>query len=92
MGREIYVSSLTVGRCFTFTPDPTDDETEGPSDPMDVQIRRTVLSPSHVWKITAASGDGVDATSASGQTRSFDAKTLVVEIPRQGFDKLAARS
>ena len=51
-----------------------------------------VVEPAQAWKITGDAEGGFAAVSAVGEEKTFAADTEVVEIPRQGYDKLAARS
>jgi hypothetical protein len=87
MRRKIHLSSLSVGRCFTL---PTEAEGSAEERPDGVTRTGTILSSSHAWKVTDM-GDQVSATSASGEGQSFGLETEVVEIPRQGYDKLASQ-
>ncbi len=92
----VHVSSLGVGRCFTL-PRPAgadaDDPAGAASGAREVKVETTILAPAEAWKVAAADGDaGVAAESAAGERRTFAGETLVVEIPRQGFDRLAQRA
>jgi len=91
--RKVHVSSLTAGRCFTLPPEASPAEGEANDDDrrQPVQYGRTMMSPESAWKVSQSGGDTVTAVNAEGAERTFDATTEVVEIPRQGFDRLAAR-
>lgn len=88
MRREVLLSGLTTGRCFTLPPrEPVIDENArkvGRSD--------AILAPADAWRITGDEDGSVQAVNALGETRAFPADSKVFEIPRQGFDKLAERS
>ena len=88
MRREVLLSGLTTGRCFTLPPrEPTLDEkpkSVGRSDP--------ILAPAEAWRVTSDEDESVNAVNALGETRAFPRDQKVFEIPRQGFDKLAERS
>jgi hypothetical protein len=85
MRRKVLLSSLSVGRCFTFAVEPGGSTEESGSD----KATRTdpILKPEDAWKITDE-GETTSVVSASGETKSFSSETKVVEIPRQGFDRL----
>ncbi len=87
MAREVYVSSLSVGRCFRL-PKPHNGAESSSSSP--VVSARSVLAPEHVWKVCEG-GEEVVADNAAGTRRSFAAKTMVVELPREGFERLLSR-
>lgn len=86
----VLLSSLSVGRCFTLEPEAAASE-EGPKAD---EVRRTqpILQPRHAWKVTGEGEDGLSAENAAGEARTFPLDTKVVEIPRDGFQKLAARA
>ena len=87
MRNKILLSSLSVGRCFTKVVEPggATEETEGGQRRSD-----SILPAAEAWKITEAGDGGVQAVNATGETQSFAGDLEVVEIPRQGYDKLAA--
>lgn len=87
MRRKVLLSSLTVGKCFTTVPI---DEKEVVETPTGAKTATSVVAPEHAWRVTEVDAQ-VKAQSARGEARSFDPATKVVEIPRQGFDTLAAR-
>ena len=88
MRREILLSSLAVGRCFTLTIEPGGNAEETPKG-----TRQTtpILAPGDAWKITGEEDDGFSAENATGEAKTFMGEIKVVEIPRQGYDKLVAR-
>jgi hypothetical protein len=89
MRRKVLLSSLTVGRCFTV---PVDDDGSGTAETDDkAVVARAVMSAENVWKVTAA-GDAVSAENANGECSSFDAALPVLEIPRQGYDRMVERA
>lgn len=89
MRRKVTLDTLAVGRCFTLALEPG-GSTEERSD--DARRSDPILSPEDAWKVTGEHGDELQAQNAKGEARSFASSTEVVEIPRQGFDRLAARA
>ena len=87
MKQKVYVSSLTVGRCFTVAPE-GDDGFESSGATASKQVR-TIMSADKVWKVTGVADDEVQAVNAAGAQDSFGAKLLVLEVSREGFDRLA---
>lgn len=89
MRRIVLLSTLTAGRCFTLTDPPSDlDEDD---DGERVKTGREIVVPEAAWKVTGSADGEVQAENALGEERSFPVATKVVELPRQGFDRLAAR-
>ncbi len=87
---KVLLSSLSVGRCFTLPTEPgAEKEPEG--DATKARIATSVLAPADAWKITDLGDESATCASASGEERAFPTTTEVVEIPRQGYDTLAAR-
>jgi hypothetical protein len=86
MRRGVQVSSLAVGKCFTLDLPPG-----APDDPKAGEMRRKtpILAPDKAWKVEEVDDDGVKAKSAAGETKTFPGTTKVVEVARQGYDKLA---
>ncbi len=89
MRRKILLSSLSVGRCFTIAVEPGGRTEESPiggtrSDP--------VLKPVDAWKITDEENGNTKAENATGESKTFAGDSKVVEIPRQGYDRLAAQT
>ncbi|RMG06507.1 MAG: hypothetical protein D6731_25660 [Planctomycetota bacterium] len=86
MRRKVLLSSLTVGRCFTqaLEPGARAEDTAG-------GLRRSapILSPENAWKVLSVEEEGILARSADGTERRFAGNEEVVEIPREGYDKLA---
>ena len=89
MRRVVYLSSLTVGRCFTLSESPAEFSEEERAG--GVGAVRTIIVPEEAWRVVQAVGDEVEAESAMAETKRFAAKSKVVEIPRQGWDRLAER-
>ncbi len=89
MRRQVLLSSLAVGRCFTLPAavGATTEETQRGSRRAD-----SILSPEDAWRITDADDGEVQAVSASGETKAFSPDQKVVEVPREGWDKLSARA
>jgi hypothetical protein len=87
MRRKVPLSSLGVGRCFTL------DVPPGGSEETASEVTRTtpILPPAAAWKVTGEEGGQVTAESAAGERQAFDPELKVVEVPRQGYDALAAR-
>jgi hypothetical protein len=90
-GKKVELSSLTTGRCFTLPKEEV--EKEDKPLPKGASLRRTdsVMAPEHAWKVSADNDGQVECESASGEKKSFAADTKVVEIPREGWEKLKAR-
>ncbi|MEL6180778.1 MAG: hypothetical protein AAFS10_17585 [Myxococcota bacterium] len=91
MRRDILLSSLTIGRCFTISPNAKrddDDDMAGGS----FRIGKAIISPSMAWKISATTDEGVVAENVGGESMTFASDTLVVEISREGFERMASRS
>ena len=82
--RSVRLDSLTVGRAFFLRP--AQDEwnaTPGiPGGPL--------ADPRFVFKIETLA-ETVDVLSAAGARTSLAPETLVVEVPRAGWDRLAKR-
>ena len=89
MRRKVLLSSLTVGRCFTLAVEPGGNAEDAPGGSMHAS---PVLKPEDAWKVVGEDGGAFQAESASGSAQSFPADSEVVEIPRQGYDKLASRA
>lgn len=91
--REVYLSSLTAGRCFTVAPGEASSETQPPQQPGDkarLQQGRAMMSAQNAYKVVAPHGDEVLVENALGEQSELGGRTLVVEIPREGFERLAA--
>ncbi len=89
MRRVVLLSSLTVGRCFTLAESPADfaeDERAG-----GLGAVRTIIAPEGAWRVLQQVGDAVEADSAMAEVKRFPANLKVVEIPRQGWDRLVER-
>jgi hypothetical protein len=86
---KVLLSSLSVGRCFTLPTEPGAEKEEG--DATKARIATSVLAPADAWKITDLSDESATCASASGEEKAFPTSTEVVEIPRQGYETLAAR-
>lgn len=94
--REVYLSSLTAGRCFTVAPSEASSETHGPEQAGDkarLQHGRAMMSPENAFKVLGpAEQDGeISVENALGAQSTLSARTKVVEIPREGFERLASR-
>lgn len=87
MRKKVLLSNLTVGKCFTTIPI---DEKEVVETARGAKTATSVVAPEHAWRITDVDAE-VKALNAKGEAKAFDPATKVVEIPRQGFDTLAAR-
>lgn len=89
MRRIVLLSTLTPGRCFTM------DEPSSEFDEDDRGERvlggRSILTPEVAWKIINIAGAEAEAENALGESRRFETGTRVVELPRQGWDRLATR-
>lgn len=90
MKRAVHVASLTPGRCFTLKP--SEDVHEEGDQAERLTTSQSILAPEAVWKVLGAEAGGVRAESATKEVRVFTEKTLVIELPRQGWDRLAQRA
>lgn|GEM_PF-1171467 len=90
MRRIVPLSSLTAGRCFTHaeTPKVPDEDDKAKR----FQTGISILQADVVWKVGAADEAGVSCESALGETTVLAPDTKVVEVPRQGFDRLVQRA
>ncbi|MGE0711780.1 MAG: hypothetical protein AB7N76_30470 [Planctomycetota bacterium] len=86
MKRKVLLSSLTVGRCFTLVKEPGGSTEERGAE--GATRTGTILAAGDAWRVVEA-GDEVACENAAGEAKAFALDTEVVEIPRQGFDKLA---
>lgn len=86
MRKKIRLESLAVGRCFTLVSEPGGSTEETPAGAVRTG---TILPASEAWKVVGQEAADYACVSASGESKSFGGDTEVVEIPRQGFDKLA---
>jgi hypothetical protein len=87
--RVVLLSSLTVGRCFTLAESPAEfaeDERAG-----GLGALRTIIAPEEAWRVVQVVGDEIEAQSASSVVKRFPAGLKVVEIPRQGWERLVER-
>ena len=93
MAREAFLSSLSVGRCFRLAkaPDNGGSESSSPS-AESVSQARSVMTADRVYKVTSVEDDQVHAVNAEGHSESFGAKTLVVELAREGYERLVERA
>lgn len=89
MRRIVLLSTLTPGRCFTLVDPPADFDEDDRGER--VVGGRSILTPEVAWKIGAIEEQEVEAENALGETRRFDKGAHVVELPRQGWDRLASR-
>lgn len=89
MRRIVLLSTLSPGRCFTLTePQPDlDEDDEGER----VTTAREIIVPEAAWKVNTVTAAEVQAENALGDDKTFALTTKVVELPRQGFDRLSAR-
>ena len=83
----VLLNSLSVGRCFTLPvePGPADQQASA-GDPL--RVAKSVLAAKDAWKIVSLDEEA-SCLSARGETRAFPLEERVVEIPRQGYDRLA---
>jgi len=87
--RIVLLSTLTPGRCFALVEPPAelDEDDHGKR----LVEGRSILTPEFAWRIVTVESAEAEAENALGDSRRFDLKTRVVELPRQGWDRLAAR-
>ncbi|MCA9514116.1 MAG: hypothetical protein KC635_04180, partial [Myxococcales bacterium] len=92
MRRATPLSFLTPGRCFTLAEPASllDDDAEGAGG---FRYGKSILQPGMVFKVVPddADGDDVAVESAAGESTRFPKTASVVEVPREGFERLAAR-
>jgi len=87
--RIVLLSALTPGRCFTLSEPPSafeEDETAERT-----VAGRSILTPELAWKILTIQGAQAETENALGEKKSFATSERVVELPRQGWDRLATR-
>jgi hypothetical protein len=89
MRRIVLLSSLTQGRCFTFEVPTTPFDEERPGEKL--AAAKSILTPEAAWKIVGVTAGEFDAVNASGETKRFEGNLKVTELPREGWDRLAAR-
>ena len=89
MRRIVLLSTLTPGRCFTLVEPPAEFEEDDRAER--VVGSRSILTPELAWKILTVAGGQVESENALGEAKSFETSTRVVELPRQGWDRLATR-
>ncbi|MEO1270733.1 MAG: hypothetical protein AAFX99_21825, partial [Myxococcota bacterium] len=65
---------------------------DGLADPKGTPGHIVVIIPSMAWKISATTDEGVVAENVGGESMTFASDTLVVEISREGFERMASRS
>jgi len=85
MRRKVQLSSLSVGRCFTLVVEPGASYEESSAG---AKRSGSILSPDQAWRIADIQDDGVHAVNAIGQEETFPGDREVVEIAREGYDKL----
>lgn len=84
MKRKVLLASLSVGKCFTLDVPPGGSEDA----PGKVKATTPILKAQDAWRVVEAGDAELAAESAAGERRAFPAATKVVEIPRQGWDRL----
>lgn len=94
MRRATPLSLLTSGRCFTLAEPASllDDAADGQSG---FRYGKSILQPGMVFKVLGpaeAGGGDVSVESAAGEATTLPTTTSVVEVPRDGFERLAARA
>ena len=89
MRRIVLLSTLTPGRCFTLAETPPDVDEDMENDRL--TTAREIIVPEAAWRMVSVEADGIQAESALGDERTFPPTLKVVELPRQGYDRLAAR-
>lgn len=89
MRRIVPLSTLSSGRCFTLVEPPSefDEDDRGER----VVGARSILTPEVAWKVVGMEGGTCEAENALGESGQFGTDTRVVELPRQGWDRLATR-
>jgi len=87
---KVLLSSLGVGKCFTLDVPPGGSEEAAITKGDKIKTSTPILKPADAWKVVE-SGDEVAAESAAGEKKAFKGDLKVVEVQRQGWDKLKAR-
>lgn len=87
--RKVLLSSLGAGRCFTL-PKPPADPAEGTA--TTVRHAATSVSPDSAYRVVGPRDDGIAIVSADGKESILGGDALVVEIPREGYDRLVERA
>ncbi len=91
MRRPTYLQTLTVGRCFTEAVDPSSLDEEERAERF--RAGQPLMAPPYVWKVVgAADSDTVTCQSAASEERAFPSNTMVIEVPREGFERLLQRA
>jgi hypothetical protein len=88
--RIVPLSSLTAGRCFTLAETPKNPDEDDKAKRF--QTGWSILQADMVWKVGLPQEEGVDCESALGERVAMAGDTKVVEVPRQGFDRLVQRA
>ena len=91
MRNKILLSSLAVGRCFTLATEHGGSVEESKAADSATQTQ-SVLKPADAWKITEDGDAEFVAQSAKGESKTFSGGSEVVEIPRQGYDRLVEQA
>ena len=89
MRRKILLESLSVGRCFTLALEPG-GSTETESETL-ARRSDSVLTGEDAWKVVEDKDAEFVAESARGVRKGFPKTSEVVEIPRQGYERLVQR-
>lgn len=89
MRRIVLLSTLTPGRCFTLVEPPSQFEEDDQA--KRVVAGQSILTPDAAWKILSIQGAQFESENALGEAKTFEANLRVVELPRQGWDRLATR-
>jgi len=87
--RIVLLSTLTPGRCFTLVEPPSEFDEDDHAER--VVGGRSILTPEVAWKILTITGALAETENALGESKSFETSMRVVELPRQGWDRLATR-
>jgi hypothetical protein len=86
--KEVFLNSLSTGRCFTLPKPPPDPAAEKPGK---MQKATHTIPPEAAFKILDVRDDGVAVIDAAGKEALLPGTTKVVEIPRDGYDRLVER-
>ena len=91
MRRRVPLLSLTVGRCFTLPPTGDGAPSAEADGPKSVQVR-SLLGFDQAWKVTGEDEGAILAEDATGDEAAFDPHEMVVEVPREGYERLVQRA
>ncbi len=88
--RKVLLSSLTPGRCFTLpTPPPEPAESAGATS---VRHAATSVTADRAFRVVGPRDGGIAVVTAEGKESVLGKDAEVVEIPREGYERLVERA